>query len=84
MEPFVSVHECVFYMSTRPQSIVAGYKDNFTLLISTMGPVYLLYALTIGHICDSNELKCYFNSHVCTGLMYPLHTHDPDVQNVFV
>ena len=40
--------------------------------------------MTIGHISDSDELKCYFNSHVCTELMYPHHpfqTHDPDAQH---
>ena len=142
--PFVSFHECVFYMSTRCQPAVAvnsyklqrhdscvssnildmvistrspppppcfdsmfvswyvclllfwyhilGTKSNllcikyyiysitvsvnvtntshphhfwkFTSLISTIKPVYLLYALTIGHKSDSDELKCYFNSHV--------------------
>ena len=40
--------------------------------------------MTIGHINDSDELKCYFNSHVCTELMYthhPFQTHDPDAQH---
>ena len=48
--------------------------------------MYLLHALTIGHISYPDELKCYFNTHVCTGPMYPppFQTHDPDVQQFFV
>ena len=61
-------------------------SENFTSLISTIKPVYFLYALTIGHKSDSDELKCYFNSHVvqdkCTPTPFP--TNDPDVQQFFV
>ena len=46
-------------------------SKNFTLLISTIRPVYLLYAFTIGHISDSDDLKCYHNTHVCSRLMHP-------------
>ena len=60
-------------------------SENFTSLISTIKPVYLLYAMTIGHKSDSDELKCYFISHVvqdkCTP---PFPTYDPDVQQFFV
>ena len=47
--------------------------------------MYLLHALTIGHISYPDELKCYFNTHVCTGLMHPspFPTHDPGVQQFF-
>ena len=61
-----------------PPFLIPGYgpaptrSEIFTLLISTIRPVYLLNALTIGHISDSDEVNCYFNSHDCRGPMHPL------------